>query len=68
MPKVEFLEERCKGCGLCIAVCPRKIIALDQESLNCIGFHPAGVKEMDKCTGCTICAVTCPDNVIEVWR
>jgi 2-oxoglutarate ferredoxin oxidoreductase subunit delta len=68
MARVEFREERCKGCGLCVSVCPRKIIALDPDKLNCLGFHPAGVKQMEQCTGCTFCAVICPDNVIEVWR
>jgi 2-oxoglutarate ferredoxin oxidoreductase subunit delta len=68
MARVEFNEDRCKGCGLCVAVCPRKIIALRQDKLNSIGFHPAGVEEMEKCTGCTMCAVMCPDSVIEVWR
>ncbi|EKX80045.1 2-oxoacid:acceptor oxidoreductase subunit delta [Clostridium botulinum CFSAN001628] len=24
MPKVIFREERCKGCGHCIQVCPKK--------------------------------------------
>ncbi len=24
MAKVTFREERCKGCGLCIEVCPKK--------------------------------------------
>ncbi len=68
MAKVEFLEDRCKGCGLCVAVCPRKIILLRQDQLNSKGFHPAGVDRMDQCTGCTMCATMCPDSVIEVWR
>ncbi|HBP38598.1 MAG TPA: 2-oxoacid:acceptor oxidoreductase [Clostridiales bacterium] len=68
MAKVEFQEDLCKGCGLCVSVCPRKIILLRQDKLNSKGFHPAGVDRMDQCTGCTICATMCPDSVIEVWR
>lgn len=68
MARVEFREDRCKGCGLCVSVCPRKIILLRQEKLNSKGFHPAGVDQMDLCTGCTMCATICPDSVIEVWR
>jgi 2-oxoglutarate ferredoxin oxidoreductase subunit delta len=68
MAKAEFLVERCKGCGLCVAACPRKIILLKQDELNSIGFHPAGVDRMELCTGCAICATICPDSVIEVWR
>ena len=25
-----FRTERCKGCGLCIGVCPKKILALEE--------------------------------------
>ncbi|MEA4888484.1 MAG: 4Fe-4S dicluster domain-containing protein [Clostridiaceae bacterium] len=68
MARIEIDEDRCKGCGLCISVCPKKIIQLRQEKLNNKGFHPAGVDQMDLCTGCTICATICPDDVIEVYR
>lgn len=68
MSKVYFLEDRCKGCGLCISVCPKAIIALRSDKLNAKGFHPAGVDEMDKCIGCAFCATICPDNVIEVEK
>jgi 2-oxoglutarate ferredoxin oxidoreductase subunit delta len=68
MARVEFREDRCKGCGLCISVCPKKIVRLKPEQLNEKGFHPAGVDQQDLCTGCTFCAVICPDNVIEVFR
>jgi len=68
MPRVEFREDRCKGCSLCISVCPKKIILLREDVLNCKGFHPAGVDEMDKCIGCAFCAVICPDSVIEVEK
>lgn len=68
MAKVEFDDDRCKGCGLCVTVCPKKIIKLRQDRLNNKGFHPAGVDEMDKCIGCTFCATICPDNVIEVYK
>ena len=29
MNKVTFNADLCKGCGLCIEACPKKIIALD---------------------------------------
>ena len=34
MPKVSFRQDRCKGCGLCVSVCPKKIIAIDSAVLN----------------------------------
>jgi 2-oxoglutarate ferredoxin oxidoreductase subunit delta len=66
--KVTFQEDLCKGCGLCVTVCPMKIIELDKKKINAKGYHPAGVKDMDKCIGCASCATICPDVVITVER
>lgn len=68
MAKVLFRKERCKGCSLCVSVCPKKLVQLKCDELNEKGFNPAGVEEMEKCTGCAMCATMCPDNVIEVYR
>lgn len=69
MPRVTFREERCKGCELCRAFCPRGIIKMS-DRLNAMGFHPATVAEEDmaRCTGCATCARMCPDIVIEVEK
>lgn len=68
MPRTIFDIERCKGCQLCVAVCPKKIVVIDEEVFNSKGFHPATVKEQDKCIGCAFCAIMCPDCVIEVEK
>ena len=68
MAKVSFREERCKGCGLCFEVCPKKIVELKKNLLNAKGYHPAGVTDMDKCIGCAFCATICPDCVIKVEK
>ncbi len=67
MAKVTFNEQRCKGCGLCVSVCPKKIISF-ADKLNAKGFKPAQVINMDECIGCASCAIICPDCVIEVER
>jgi len=63
--KIVIEMERCKGCGLCITVCPRNSIAISQES-NQNGYFPAQPKNID-CTGCTRCAIVCPEGIIEVY-
>ncbi len=67
LSRVVFHEERCKGCELCIEVCPEKII-VRAEHINAMGFHPATVVEQEKCKACAMCARMCPDVVIEVYR
>lgn len=68
MGRVTFNEDICKGCELCIAVCPKKIIIMATDRINNKGYHPAVVIDMDKCTGCAACAKICPDIVIKVER
>ncbi|NLW40034.1 MAG: 4Fe-4S binding protein [Tissierellia bacterium] len=66
--RVTFQEDLCKGCGLCVSVCPVNIITLDNEKINAKGYHPATVTDMDKCISCANCAMMCPDLVITVER
>ncbi|MBE0635107.1 4Fe-4S binding protein [Candidatus Bipolaricaulota bacterium] len=69
MPKgtVVFDVERCKGCGLCIAACPKKVLAFSGQ-LNKSGYDVAHMAHPEDCIGCAFCAMTCPDIVIEVYR
>lgn len=68
MAKVTISENTCKGCGLCVNVCPKKLIELTSERLNSKGYYPAQVTDMDKCIGCAMCATMCPDSAITVER
>ena len=58
--------ERCKGCGLCVVVCPKEGIIISNQS-NKHGYFPAQANNND-CTGCAMCAIICPDAVITVYR
>ncbi len=60
-------NEICKGCGLCVAACPTKVIDLHSE-VNGKGYHYAYMKEPEACIGCTSCAMVCPDSVISVYK
>jgi len=64
--KIIIDTEKCKGCGLCVSVCPKNSIAVSEKS-NSKGYYPPQ-KVSDDCTGCCKCAVVCPDAAIEVQR
>jgi 2-oxoglutarate ferredoxin oxidoreductase subunit delta len=64
--KVVIDTEMCKGCGLCVAFCAKKVLK-ESEHLNKAGYHYAEPDDMDQCTGCLICTLVCPEVVIEVY-
>jgi 2-oxoglutarate ferredoxin oxidoreductase subunit delta len=66
-------ENRCKGCGLCVPVCPKGIIRISTH------FTPRGYRSAQlvdpilidphhDCTGCLLCATICPEAAITVYR
>lgn len=68
MAKVTFKEDICKGCGLCVGACPKKIIQLAKYKINKKGYSPAGITDETQCIGCAFCATMCPDCAITVER
>ncbi len=64
--KIIINTERCKGCGLCVSVCPKNSIIISKKS-NKSGYFPAEASNAE-CTGCAFCALICPDVVIKVFR
>lgn len=63
--KIVIDTERCKGCGLCVIVCPKNSIVISDET-NKNGYFPAKF-EGGQCTGCSACAIMCPEALIEVY-
>ncbi len=51
-------EEKCIGCGLCIAACPMKI--LDVEDGICV------IKKVFMCLECGSCMRECPEDAITI--
>lgn len=68
MAKVTFSSDLCKGCGLCVNACPKKIVALNMDKFNAKGYHPAYCTDESLCIGCAFCATMCPDCVIKVEK
>lgn len=67
MDRVVIDKNRCKGCELCIAACPRSVLVMSDD-FNKSGYHYSVFKNKDRCNSCTSCAIICPDACIEVFR
>ncbi len=59
---------RCKGCELCVVICPKKVIGI-ADTFTPKGYRPAILIDPDGlCTGCLLCSTICPDSAITVYR
>ena len=65
MAKTKFrfvLDERlCKSCGICIQLCPAKVLAKAPNGRPVVVDEPA-------CVGCKTCEYHCPDFAIRIGR
>lgn len=65
MSKIKLDVSRCKGCFLCISVCPKKVMAPSGE-LGAKGFETVKIVDEESCIGCGMCYKMCPDYCIEI--
>ncbi|MFH1103214.1 MAG: 4Fe-4S dicluster domain-containing protein [Pseudomonadota bacterium] len=49
----------CKGCGICIAFCPKSVLELDEK-------EKVVVARAKDCICCQLCELRCPDLAIKV--
>lgn len=68
MAKVIFATDICKGCGLCVNACPKKLLIIAKEKINKKGYSPAEMTDESKCIGCGFCYTMCPDSVITIEK
>lgn len=67
MANIKIDSQRCKGCCLCVAECPRGNIRMS-ELFNSAGQHYAQIIDTDECTGCALCCQMCPDIAIRIEK
>jgi 2-oxoglutarate ferredoxin oxidoreductase subunit delta len=67
MGKIKIDKDKCKGCLLCVHVCPKGLITKEKD-LNSLGVNSAKFKDSPECIGCAMCAIICPDCCIEVYK
>ena len=56
MKRVVTEPSWCKGCGICVAFCPRKVLELKDDRI--------AVADADSCIKCGQCELRCPDYAI----
>lgn len=52
--------EKCVGCGMCLLVCPRAVLSLNNGT--------ALIQNRDACIECGACSMNCPAKAITVRR
>ncbi len=57
--RLEITEAWCKGCDICVKMCPERCLRLDGRGIAELA-NPAA------CTGCRVCEWLCPDFAVRV--
>jgi len=58
-------RDRCKGCGLCVAVCPKKVLQISDD-VNTKGYFPIYQAHPENCIFCATCCIMCPDVALTI--
>ncbi|HWR44519.1 4Fe-4S binding protein [Sporomusa sp.] len=58
---LKVLNNRCKGCGICVEFCPKKVLIVNQ-------FEKVEVVIEEECILCRQCEMRCPDFAIFVQK
>jgi len=54
-------KEWCKGCGICVHFCPKKVLELDSNG-------KVDAVRPEDCIACTLCELRCPDLAIQIIK
>ncbi len=60
-------ENLCKGCGLCVSVCPKQVLEIS-KNINVKGYFPAYQARPEDCITCALCCTMCPDAAITITQ
>lgn len=58
---LKVYNNRCKGCGICVEFCPKKVLTVNQ-------LEKVEVVSEKECIACRQCEMRCPDFAIFVQK
>ncbi len=58
-------NDKCKGCGLCVTVCPKNVLEIS-DKVNTKGYFPVFRARPEDCIYCAMCCTMCPDVAITI--
>lgn len=57
--RIDIHDTACRGCEMCIEICPTEVFEFDSVRRLCLATHP------ENCIACLSCAFLCPSGAIE---
>jgi 2-oxoglutarate ferredoxin oxidoreductase subunit delta len=64
---IRLNQKWCKGCYLCLEICPQKVFEKSPE-VSEKGFHSVEIAHPERCTYCLQCERICPDLALDVKK
>jgi len=63
--QVYLIPERCKGCDICVELCPKDVLQVSINT-NVKGYHYPEIApgKENACVHCDFCTVVCPEFAI----
>lgn len=63
--QVYLIPERCKGCEICVELCPKDVLQVSINT-NVKGYHYPEIApgKENACVHCDFCTVVCPEFAI----
>ena len=59
MIRIELREDGCRGCRMCVDICPTDVLTFDEAA------GKARVSIPEDCIGCLSCAYLCPSGTLQ---
>ncbi len=62
---IEIDERYCKGCGICVHLCPKHVLEIS-SALGVRGYYIPRVVDASECSKCGQCELYCPDFAVVI--